>query len=208
MVPEGMRMVLNMEHTIPATVVHTTTTTTLAGQIDYSAVVADEEDAGKRSTSLSRARNLSLVTVSIFADPLISTIRGVLPTGFFVAGAKPGDLRGHIPQAVAEMYGCAKLLKYVPGLWPRPPLISPRKVFLRGALTNGHHWIFLILHLNPGGAGGTFRRSVELGLPVIAELAGRPLEVVKSFADLIVGVLSFWVRLFLSQLVYLIPGTG
>lgn len=48
MVPEGMRMVLNMEHNIPATVVHRTTTTTLAGQIDYSAVVADEMDASKR----------------------------------------------------------------------------------------------------------------------------------------------------------------
>ena len=49
MVPEGMRMVLNMEHTIPATVVRpTTTTTALAGQIDYSAVVADETDASKQ----------------------------------------------------------------------------------------------------------------------------------------------------------------
>jgi len=48
MVPEGMRMVLNMEHTIPATVVHSTTATALAGQIDYSAIVANEMDASKR----------------------------------------------------------------------------------------------------------------------------------------------------------------
>ncbi len=47
MVPTGMRMVLNMEHTIPTTVVHPTTFTTLAGQIDYSAVVAEETVAGK-----------------------------------------------------------------------------------------------------------------------------------------------------------------
>jgi len=138
----------------------------------------------------------------------MSTIRGVLPTGFFVAEAKPGDLRDHIPQAVAEMYGCAKLLKYVPCLRLYSPLISLRKEFLRGALTNGHRWIFLILHLNPDGIGGTFKRSVDLELPVIAGLAGRSREVVKPLADLIAGVLLFWVRSFLLRLMYLIRGTG
>ena len=128
----------------------------------------------------------------------MSTIRRVLPTGFFVAGAKPGDLRDQIPQAVAEMYGCAKLLKYVPSLRLYSLLISPRKEFLRGALTDGHYWIFLILHLDPGGVGGTFKRSVALELQVVGGFAGSPREVVKPFADLIAGVLSFWVRTFLS----------
>ena len=34
----------------------------------------------------------------------MSTIHGALPTGLFVAEAEPGDPRGHISQAIAEMY--------------------------------------------------------------------------------------------------------
>lgn len=54
-----------------------------------------------------------------------------------------------------------------------------------------------ILHLNPGGVGGTFKRSVALELPVVGGITDRPREVVKPFADLIAGVLSFWVRSFI-----------
>ncbi|PBK67682.1 hypothetical protein ARMSODRAFT_1020214 [Armillaria solidipes] len=158
MVPTGMRMVLNMEHTIPATVLHPTTSTTLAGQIDYSAVVAEEN--------------------VILDDPLMSTVHQVLPTGFFVTVAEPGNLRDHVAQAVAEMYGCAKLLK---------------KDFLRGALTDGHQWIFLILHLNSDGNGGSFKRSVTVHLSV-SGLPGGPQEVAKPTADLIAGILSFWIE--------------
>lgn len=46
LVSEGKRMVMNMEHTIPSTRVFPTAMTTLAGQIDYSAIVAKTEVAG------------------------------------------------------------------------------------------------------------------------------------------------------------------
>ncbi|PBL04137.1 hypothetical protein ARMGADRAFT_1158053 [Armillaria gallica] len=158
MVPTGMRMVLNMEHAIPATVFHSTT---LAGQIDYSAVVAEES-----------------VADAILDDPLMSTIRRLSPTGFSVTVAEPGNLRDHVGQAVAEMYGCAKLLK---------------TESMRGALTNGHQWIFLILRLSFDGNGGTFKRSVTVHLSV-SRLPGDLPEVAKPTADLIAGILSFWIE--------------
>ena len=73
------------------------------------------------------------------------------------------------------------------------PLIVFRKQYVRGVLTNGHHWIFLMLHLNPDGTGGTFNRSVELGLPALSELDDLEPIAVKSRAELIAGILFYWV---------------
>lgn len=48
MVPEGVYVVSNMEHTDPATIAHLAASLmSLAGQIDYSAVVAVEIDASE-----------------------------------------------------------------------------------------------------------------------------------------------------------------
>ena len=77
----------------------------------------------------------------------------------------------------------------VPGLYF--PLIVFGKQHLRGVLTNGHHWIFLMLHLNPDGTGGIYRRSTQLGLGELDDL--EPIALVKSRAELIAGVLSYWV---------------
>ena len=47
MVAPGRRMVLNAEHPIPETTLPSKTTT-LAGQMDYSVVMAEEEQASER----------------------------------------------------------------------------------------------------------------------------------------------------------------
>ena len=47
MVPEGVYIVPNMEHTDPATIAQLAASLMLAGQIDYSAVVAVEIDASE-----------------------------------------------------------------------------------------------------------------------------------------------------------------
>jgi hypothetical protein len=126
-------------------------------------------------------------------------------TGFFVAEAKPYGLRleEHRWQALAEMYGCAKSLKCVPGLWLSSPLTPPpSKDVLRGALTNGLQWMFLILKLNPG-IGGTFKYSGEpLGLYPELEK-----NVFEGSADRIAGILSFWVSVFQLKLIHLTSGT-
>ena len=55
-----------------------------------------------------------LVVARILVDPQMITIQKASPTGFFVAEAKSSDpMDNYIPQAVAEMYGCAKLLECV-----------------------------------------------------------------------------------------------
>ncbi|KAH9074351.1 hypothetical protein EDB83DRAFT_2312671 [Lactarius deliciosus] len=54
---------------------------------------------------------------------------------------KSANLMEHVPQAIGEMYICAKNLK-----------INT----LHGALTDGNSWIFLIIVLNPGGNRANF----------------------------------------------------
>ncbi|KAK0434304.1 hypothetical protein EV421DRAFT_1740954 [Armillaria borealis] len=161
MVPTGMRMVLNMEHTIPATVLHPTTSTTLAGQIDYSAIVAEEGVAGKCYIG----RSVDIDDPSSFANWVLCDCSGARYPQGPCSASSGGDV------------------------WTRKAV----EKFLRGALTDGHQWIFLILHLNSDGNGGTFKRSVTVHLSV-SGLPGGPQEVAKPTADLIAGILSFWIE--------------
>ncbi len=57
---------------------------------------------------------LILVIEIIFTAGDIQSVRQRCPTGFFVMEAKLDDrVDPYLPQAVAEMYGCAKNLQYV-----------------------------------------------------------------------------------------------
>ncbi|KAF8881397.1 hypothetical protein CPB84DRAFT_1817259 [Gymnopilus junonius] len=64
-------------------------------------------------------------------------------SALFVSEAKGPDqqLESHVPQAVGEMYASANRLG---------------TTTIRGVLTNGHSWIFLILKLNSDGNGGRY----------------------------------------------------
>ena len=46
MLPPNQHMVLNVEHTIPATTINASSLSTLSGFVDYTAVVAGQRDAG------------------------------------------------------------------------------------------------------------------------------------------------------------------
>jgi hypothetical protein len=63
--------------------------------------------------------------------------------------------------------------------------LCPRKDILRGALTDGDSWIFLILMLNPDGHGAKYRQShpINSGFP----------KIVKPMPDVLTGILSHWV---------------
>ena len=63
-----------------------------------------------------------------------------------------------------------------------------RKKVLRGALTNGHEWIFLILQLNDDGASYKYSQKVQL-------TAHGSQSVYQP--DLIAGILAYWVSLML-----------
>jgi hypothetical protein len=52
MLPENQRMVLSMEHVVPATTVSPSSLSTLSGFVDYTAVVASQRAAGKPQTYL------------------------------------------------------------------------------------------------------------------------------------------------------------
>ena len=61
MLPPNKRMVLNMEHVVPATAISPSSLSTLSGFVDYTAVVASQRAAGKSdSTYLDRPAHFSL----------------------------------------------------------------------------------------------------------------------------------------------------
>jgi hypothetical protein len=103
----------------------------------------------------------------------------------------------HLSQALDEMYASARRLKYV---FHVSRIISSkilicrslsRKDILRGALTDGHQWILLILYLNKEG-GATFKQSE----PIYIRTVGLTdhVEVQKPGPDVIAGILSHWVN--------------
>ncbi|KAF9047814.1 hypothetical protein BJ165DRAFT_1468268 [Panaeolus papilionaceus] len=97
----------------------------------------------------------------------------------FVSEAKgpKKHLEKHIPQVIAEMYACAR---------------QSRKQTIRGAITNGIAWCFLILTLNSvegdqGAKGGMFWQSKILVLGNIEAL-------VQSKVSMVYSVLSHWLH--------------
>jgi hypothetical protein len=79
------------------------------------------------------------------------------------------------------------------------------KQVVRGALTNGREWIFLLVKLNDNGNGASFMQSDIIHLYVQQEgLSGGPQVMIRPFPDLIAGILSHWVSL--TQSAYWIIG--
>jgi len=95
---------------------------------------------------------------------------------FFVAEAKITSLgfEEHLPQAIGEMYACAKHLKI--GI-------------LRGALTDGHKWIFIIIVLNHDGKGAKYRWTSPIEFQW-----GMPSQIVKPWPDVLAGILLHWIE--------------
>ena len=76
------------------------------------------------------------------------------------------------------------------------PLIS--KDILRGALTNGREWIFLIVS-RKNGDGATYKESFVHTYDVLHTAKHSPPDIVKPKPDLIAGILSYWVSRFLFR---------
>ena len=57
----------------------------------------------------------------------------------------------------------------------------------RGALTNGHEWISLIVYLQKDEDGGMYKQLFQLDFDMCQEK-------VQANPDVIAGVLSHWVR--------------
>ncbi|KAJ7447235.1 hypothetical protein FB451DRAFT_1536484 [Mycena latifolia] len=120
------------------------------------------------------------VKARVLEQPQIASLHGL--TGLFTAEAKQDDgpLDAHLPQALAEQYACAIQLK---------------KKILRGVLTNGEHWIFLVVTRKDSDTGrATFRRSPKLTINFITAMTGGPRTVYRDTIDLIPAILADFVR--------------
>jgi hypothetical protein len=72
-----------------------------------------------------------------------------------------------------------------------------RKRVLRGALTNGRDWIFLLIKLNDDYHGASYQQSSMVQLTTIG-------RVVTPEPDLIAGILAYWVSLLLISKIKLL----
>jgi len=73
-----------------------------------------------------------------------------------------------------------------------------RKGILRGAITDGHEWMFLILYLNKNGIGGIYSTSPIFKIQISATY---PFQVLSPEPDIIAGIIAHWVCCILFYLV-------
>ncbi|KAF8809038.1 hypothetical protein BYT27DRAFT_7188131 [Phlegmacium glaucopus] len=158
MVPDGKQLVLSVEQNVPSTAVNLRSSDTLSGYIDYAAVTADTYGAE-----------------DFLFRPRLSILKDNTDHRFLVAEAKTRFtvLEGHVPQTLGEMYATAKQLG---------------KDIIRGAVTEGQAWIFLILKINPDGNGGVYLQSQER-----IELSMNEPEISRIRCDVISGIIAYWI---------------
>jgi len=82
------------------------------------------------------------------------------PTSNFIMETNHYSPSKYVPQAVCEMYTRGKLLQYVDRrVHIYNVLLYLRKYVLRGALANGHDWIFLLIKIKDNFEGASFKQS-------------------------------------------------
>jgi hypothetical protein len=69
-----------------------------------------------------------------------------------------------------------------------------RKKIVRGALTNGREWTFLLIKLNDDYDGGSYKQSSVIKLSTTQSLSGE-LAITEPWPDLIAAILLHWVSL-------------
>ncbi|KAF8804113.1 hypothetical protein BYT27DRAFT_7108337 [Phlegmacium glaucopus] len=99
---------------------------------------------------------------------------------FFVLEAKTSNLslEDHVPQAVCGMYTCAKQLG---------------KNIVRGAVTDGHNWIFLVLKMNLNGDGAIYAQSLQRTRLMTVVPPGNE-EISRTMCDVIAGIIAYWIE--------------
>jgi hypothetical protein len=65
-----------------------------------------------------------------------------------------------------------------------------RRDTLRGALSDGHSWVFIIVVLNPDGNGAKYRYCAPIEFR-----SGMPIQIAKPWPDVLAGILFHWVSL-------------
>jgi len=63
---------------------------------------------------------------------------------------------------------------------------------VRGTLTNGYEWLFIVVSFNPGGRGASYMTSIGSYSAAPQEIGGNTV-VRGDQADMIAGILASWV---------------
>ncbi|PPQ94305.1 hypothetical protein CVT25_004962 [Psilocybe cyanescens] len=168
MLPPAKKMVLNIEYNVLPVTIPTVlgSEVILAGIVDYTVIVTNDPKMARFFLNNPGIRNL------------MQYIESVL--GFFVVEAKAQDVKldDHIPQIVLQLYAAAKKLK---------------KTHIRGTLTNGYEWLFLVLTVNQDGEGASYRVSDRAYSAAPQENLGD--EVIPDVPpDMISGILASWIE--------------
>ena len=98
MLPPNQRMVLNVEHAVPATTISPSNLSTLSGFVDYTAVAASQRAAGK-STSTHLNHPHRPPPANFLTSPQLYVLKSQMPSSFFVVEAKLLNPSDHVPQA-------------------------------------------------------------------------------------------------------------
>ncbi|KAH8981792.1 hypothetical protein EDB86DRAFT_3130584 [Lactarius hatsudake] len=118
------------------------------------------------------------VATALLKPPFLHDPKLFASSSFFVIEAKLFNPSAHVSQAVCGLYACGKLLQ---------------KKVLRGALTNGHDWIFLLVKLNDDYEGASYQQSTIIQLETPRGLDGQ-LVIREPWPDLIAAILSYWIE--------------
>jgi len=111
--------------------------------------------------------------------PHLRILKLYMPSAFLVIEAKLSNPLDDLPQAVCNMYACGKFLK---------------KKVVRGVLTNGCDWIFLLVKLNDDWDGATYKFSTMMKYRGAVESLNGEREILAPWPDLIAAVLLYWVE--------------
>ncbi|KAL0945777.1 hypothetical protein HGRIS_012066 [Hohenbuehelia grisea] len=137
-------------------------TTDLTGYVDYTAL-----------------RGPKAVAESFLQTPILSLKKNKDSLTPFVIEVKGFDLplRNYLPQTAGEMYACGKTIG---------------KSVVRGALTNGQQWIFIILRINPDG-GAIYYTTPDIALFGRARDGVRQ-ELLRDACDTVAAIMAQWIE--------------
>ncbi|KAL1940913.1 hypothetical protein VTO73DRAFT_7549 [Trametes versicolor] len=166
MIQTDKQLVIGLEvFAAPEVITTTPPTIAIGGHVDYLLFFVDKRAA---------PRMLDAVNL----ESALRNKAQAVP-GLFVAEAKGVShmLGTHVPQAVVEMQACASRLK---------------STYIRGALTNGTSWIFLLLELDTSFLGGRYWESARQD--VVIQSSGDRRWVDKESVDRMAALLAHWAK--------------
>ncbi|KAF8156537.1 hypothetical protein B0H34DRAFT_709530 [Crassisporium funariophilum] len=165
MMPPDKKMALSLEQVVPHTVVSLDGKTTFGGYIDYAAHTVNAQDFDDfRDNFLAFA---SLSGIKMYDHAIFIS----------EAKAKAATLQNSVPQAVGEIYAIMKTLG---------------KPTMRGVLTNGEKWIFILLKVAAEGHGASYWISKELTVTYI-DINDQATSISANAVALISGILTHWI---------------